>query len=186
MNFKSLTLSTCLLSLATFAGAGIAQAALVAPTTTYVISGTFSDGAQLAGTTTSGAQFNINLTVSGINGFFTYDSTNPNDSLGFYNPAQPGVWQGLDLSDASAPGAELSLAFVLPPGATSFSGYTGGALCDATTNNCGQIVTYYSQNLDPTLSSGFAAMAPEPGSIGLLGVGLSAFGLVIRRRFVKN
>jgi hypothetical protein len=186
MNFKSLTLSTCFLSLATFAGAGIAQAALVAPTTTYFMSGTFSDGAQLAGTTTSGAQFTINLTVSGINGFFTYDPTNPADSLGFYDPAQPGVWQGLDLSDASAPGAELSLAFVLPPGTTNLSNYTGGALCDATTNNCGQIVSYYSQNLDPTLTSGFASVVPEPGSIGLLGAGLSALGLLLRRRFVKN
>ena len=210
MNFKSLIFTTCLLvgtlaalygwvrghrSLATITNADIAKAAVVrlpSSTTAFIMSGVidsgvFIDGAQFGGTFgIDGRNFGVNLTVSGINGFFTYDPTDPNDSLGFDNHAQPGDWQGVDLSDASARGDELSVALVLPPGATNLSDYSGGALWYATTNNWGPTVPYYSKNIDPSLLSGFATVVPEPGSTGLLGAGLSALGLMLRRRFVKS
>jgi hypothetical protein len=210
MNFKSLIFGTCLLvgtlavlygwvrshrSLATIAGADIAKAAAVrlpSSTTAFIMSGVidsgvFVDGAQFGGTFgIDGPNFGVNLTVSGINGFSTYDTDNPADSVGFYNHIQPGDWQGVDSSDASAPGDELSVALVLPPGATNLNNYTGGALRDATTSNWGPAVPYYSKNVDPSLVSDFATVVPEPGSTGLLGAGLSALGLVLRRRFVKD
>ena len=81
-------------------------------------------------------------------------------------------------------------------GATSLTGYTGGALCSFS-GNCGDVVSGYTPASmghqvemcdDPGLASGNAATAaPEPGATALLGAGLSALGFLVRRkRTVKN
>ncbi len=181
MNFKSIVLTTSLLSLTTLASAS--------PTTNvFDVAGYFTDNSTLTGSfsVTGGQIGSVDLTVTqpfngGSEVFNQVGNNDQSDNRG------NGVnYWSIDLTDN---GDTLVLDLVLPVQANDLTGYNGGALCGTTNNvsNCtARGASSYSVKVDPTLVSGQATYAPEPGSIGLLGAGLSAMGLLLRRRFVKN
>ncbi len=150
------------------------------------VEGTFQDDAVLSGwfDITNGQISSADMQVSTVLGNFMLDNNAPEEVTMMVGNRNVNVLEGIDLYDN---GNFLSLSLLLPPGSVNLDNYTGGALCGSS-NNCGAVVSYYlpAKAKDPILSAGFAAAAPEPGSTALLGAGLSAMGLFLRRRFVKK
>jgi len=187
---KSLILATTFVSLST-----IGSAATVTPTATaFDVSGVFADNSKLSGwfDISNGTVSSAAMTVSTVKGTFTLDR-NDGSTL-----AAPGVW-ALNFNDD---GATLTLDLVLAKGATNLTNYDGGELCN-TSGNCGRIISAYLpanpsnsddsghfgcdiavSKSDPQLTAG--SVAPEPGSTVLLSAGLSALGLIFRKRFAKK
>jgi hypothetical protein len=181
MNFSKSTIilaSVAFLSLTSIAGAAsMPVSKLMKPTTTvFDVNGTFANNAVLSGSfdITLGQISSADMSISGINGTFTLDRG------GEYNGN--GVWADVDLTDGKN---FLELDLVLAKGATNLDSYTGGALCDAS-GNCGKVASFFIplNDRDPILTAG--SVAPEPGATALLGLGLSALGLILRRRVTKN
>ncbi len=145
-------------------------------TTVFDVTGVFDNKAVLFGSfdITAGQISSADMTISGIRGDFTLKQG------GDYNGN--GVWAGVDLTDG---GNFLELDLVLANGATNLNNYAGGALCDAS-GNCGKVSSYFipAHDHDPILNAG--SVAPEPGATALLGAGLSALGLALRRRGTKK
>lgn len=177
MNFsKSLILTSALIG---FAGVSSAVTIIPAPsiptTSIFSVSGEFENGAVLGGSfdVTNGQITNAEMNISGIKGNFTLDQGGHYDN---------GVWENVQLTDGNY---DLTLDLVYPNGNNSLQDYKGGALCSSSTS-CQGIVSSYQTDADPLLAKGTVAATPEPGSILLFGVGLSAAGCVFRRRTVKN
>jgi len=194
MNFsKSIIITSAFLSLSTIAGATTFSPNFVVPQPTQIqtptpapvvtvfnVVGIFQDNAILTGSfdVTNGQITSADMHVSGIEGTFTLDR----DGAGnFESDGRINVWENIDMNDG---GNVLSLDLLLQPG---LEAYAGGSLCNAS-HNCGDDVSFYlpQHDSDPLLKSGVAAAAPEPGATALLGAGLSALGLMLRRRFVKK
>lgn len=184
MNFsKSFILGAAFVSLTTISGATtLPLSHLMTPTPTVInVSGVFQNGAVLSGSfdIMFGQITSADMQISGVKGDFILDR----DGGGHFDRTF-GAWENVDLSDA---GNFLSLDLLLAKGETNLNNYTGGPLCNAS-NNCGGLSSFYLpvRDRDPILSSGITAAAPEPGATALLGAGLSAFGLTLRRRFIKK
>ena len=171
---------------ACFLAASSASASIVSPQQTFLVSGTFTDNATLAGTFTiqNGSITSGSLSVSTVTGIFTLD----NGGGGSYND---GVWANVDFSDG---GATLWLDLVLPKGTKNLNQYTGGPLCDNSGNCDDQRSGYLPATVnaddgqDPPLASGrvtLSSATPEPTSTALLGAGLVALSLTFRRRFAN-
>ena len=112
-----------------------------------------------------------------MQGIFTLDNdNNPADGPQYVNVTLGGnritVLEDINMEDD---GNILSLALALPAGTSNLNNYTGGAICNAT-SNCGEVVSYYLpvDTKDPVLNAGITAAAPEPGTARLLSAGLSA------------
>jgi hypothetical protein len=157
--------------------------------TLFNVTGTFDDGGEtLSGTITidttgSGGILSENLTVDPLAVTYTFDSYTGldiqeiSDSGTYYDSAQM----------SGSPSAQLDLNIYLGA-VNSFSGYTGGILCDDA-ETCGGNETSFtveegsSQNpADPPLGSGELTMAtPEPSTALLAFAGGGAL-VTFRRR----